>query len=251
VAEAEANFTKNMAIWRESRDNARRMQENIIERVKKLHFIKSNVNTTQLTGQGDELFDKEHQVAALREKQVEQTRTKEDETDYFTDERDGRKYRTVKIGDQLWMAENLNYKTGNSWCYGNDDSNSKNYGRLYNWDTAMTACPAGWRLPTGQEWDKLITEVGGSSVAGKFLKAASGWSNNGVGTDDYRFSALPGGFRVTNSNFDGVGNYGNWWTATEYDGDNAYMRGMHYFHSNVGEGRFNKGCGFSVRYVKN
>ncbi|MDR2693532.1 MAG: hypothetical protein LBB74_04875, partial [Chitinispirillales bacterium] len=78
----------------------------------------------------------------------------------FTDTRDGRKYRVVKIGNQRWMAQNLNYQTADSsWCYGNDNSNCDTYGRLYAWSAAKTACPAGWHLPSRAEWDILSNFV--------------------------------------------------------------------------------------------
>ena len=88
----------------------------------------------------------------------------------MTDPRDGKKYKTVQIGKQIWMAENLNYKTGESWCNGNMDSNCDKYGRLYTWKVAMSACPSGWHLPSKNEFDVLINEVGGVETAGKMIK---------------------------------------------------------------------------------
>jgi len=210
----------------------------------------NNVNVGQSTKQSGVLFDNEFTTAAiLKSDQDEQMSKKEEEKDHFTDKRDAKKYRTVKIGNQLWMAENLSYKTDNSWCYDNDESDCKKYGRLYTWDAAKNACPAGWRLPTCKEWDELITTVGGSSAAGKKLKTISGWNDNGNGTDDYGFSALPGGYRASGKNLGG-GSYGNWWTATEHDGDNAHIRSIHYKHDKVGDSLFNKCCGFSVRCIQ-
>ena len=86
----------------------------------------------------------------------------------FTDPRDGQTYKTVKIGDQIWLAENLNYDpaAGNSWCYEDDTANCAVYGRLYDWETAKTACPAGWHLPSEDEWDQLIAFLGGEAAAG-------------------------------------------------------------------------------------
>ena len=132
----------------------------------------------------------------------------------ITDTRDGKKYKTVVIGNQTWMVENLNYATKNNYnnyCYGNCDK----YGRLYNLDTAMKACPSGWHLPDDAEWEALITAVGGKSTAGRYLKATSGWDNNGNGEDKFGFSALPGGFGSVGG-FGGfsvgdVGSAGYWW----------------------------------------
>jgi uncharacterized protein (TIGR02145 family) len=168
----------------------------------------------------------------------------------FTDSRDGKKYRSVKIGGLMWMAENINYQpqTGKSWCYDNKESNCNQYGRLYDWNTAMTVCPRGWHLPSSQEWDDLIKAVGGDS-AGEKLKAASGW-NNGNGTDEYGFSALPGGLRFfDDGSFDGAGNYGYWWTATARGSGRAYYRSMHSDYGYVDEYYGAVVNGFSVRCV--
>jgi uncharacterized protein (TIGR02145 family) len=166
----------------------------------------------------------------------------------FTDSRNGQKYRAVKIGNRTWMAQNLNIKTGNSWCYGNEDSKCRQYGRLYDWNTAKSACPSGWHLPTVQEWDNLSQAAGGS-VAGKKLKAASGWSNNGNGTDEYGFSALPGGNRGTGGSFYHAGDHGFWWTATESGSGNADFRLMGYDDDGVDESNHDKDYGYSVRCV--
>jgi uncharacterized protein (TIGR02145 family) len=166
----------------------------------------------------------------------------------FTDRRDSKSYKTIIIGGKMWMAENLNYKTSSgSWCYGGADSNCVKYGRLYNWETAKTVCPSGWHLPDTAEWRRLVEAAGGSSNAGKKLKSTSGWNNNGNGTDDFGFSALPGGYRSAGGSFNTAGNYGYWWTATEYGGGNAYYRGMGYNYGTVDEGSNGVGYGFSVR----
>ncbi len=167
----------------------------------------------------------------------------------FTDSRDGYKYKTVKIGGKTWMAQNLNYQTGNSWCYDDDNSNCDKYGRLYDWTTAKTACPKGWRLPSREDWNALVTAAGGN-VAGKALKSTSGWNKNGNGTDEFGFSALPGGFRYyTGSTFGDAGNYGYWWTATGDSGGYAYDRNVYYGSDYVGEDGSIRGVGLSVRCV--
>jgi uncharacterized protein (TIGR02145 family) len=119
------------------------------------------------------------------------------------------------------MAENLNCEAAGGVCYDNDYANCKKYGRLYNWNEAIEACPTGWHLPSDAEWDTLINYVGGSSTAGKKLKATSGWCDSLLnycdwdGTDDYGFSALPGGHGDSKGNFyfSGVGT--QWSSATE------------------------------------
>jgi len=145
-------------------------------------------------------------------------------SDTFTDPRDGRVYRTVKIGNQRWMAEDLKYKTGASWCYDEKDK-CRVLGLNYNWYTALTACPAGWRLPGAADWDTLLSfvdpdydyESNKGIAAGKKLKAKSGWDDyegrSGNGTDEYGFSALPNGSDAVAGLTHGKSR--NWWSATE------------------------------------
>jgi uncharacterized protein (TIGR02145 family) len=171
----------------------------------------------------------------------------------FTDPRDKKKYKTVKIGEQTWMAENLNYldKADKvSKCYDNKAANCTKYGRLYDWATAMGGadsssavpsgvqgiCPAGWHIPSKEEWyvltrfvvkDKMaeISEMAekeglrSSDVPSFFLKAKSGWNGNGNGKDSYGFSALPAGrtrFNGSELSFKEVGDSGYWWCSNLY-----------------------------------
>jgi uncharacterized protein (TIGR02145 family)/uncharacterized repeat protein (TIGR02543 family) len=136
----------------------------------------------------------------------------------FTDTRPGGKtYRTVEIGGKTWMAENLNYNVNNgSWCYDDQSENCEKYGRLYNYNTvkATTICPAGWHVAQKAEWDSLIRATGDSvSVAGRKLKSTAGWNSNSGGTDDFGFTALPGGIRAQGGSYMSAGNRGNWWTS--------------------------------------
>ena len=203
----------------------------------------------------------------------------------LTDERDGKTYKTVTIGTQTWMAENLNYSDsvsypsmkGQNWCYNSLDSCTK-YGRLYTWAAAMDSvgtfstngkgcgdgktcsptypvrgiCPSGWHLPQKSEWATLITAVGGESTAGKMLKSASGWKSNGNGTDAFGFSALPAGYYSTiGGSFLDVGRFAHFWSATDYNRDAAYEFYLQISYSSAKSKSTNKSYnGFSIRCVK-
>ena len=180
----------------------------------------------------------------------------------------GQNYRTVIIGGKRWMAENLNYSGsgGNvGVCYNGNTSNCNTYGRLYTWAEAMNIsssynsstygsgsnvqhqgiCPVGWRLPNDNDWTALTNAVG--SNAGTKLKSTSGWSSGGNGTDNFGFSALPGGGRFTDGSFGNVGGWGFWWSATEVDASFARVRDMYYNSSSVDSHWLGKSYGFSVR----
>lgn len=110
----------------------------------------------------------------------------------FVDSRDGQTYKTVTIESQTWMAENLNYKTDSSYCYNDSTENCEIYGRLYEWSSALTACPEGWRISDYSDWDLLTTTLQDSHV--KKIRSSSGWvisKNNG--NDPYEFGIMPGG----------------------------------------------------------
>ncbi|MCL2281814.1 MAG: fibrobacter succinogenes major paralogous domain-containing protein, partial [Fibromonadales bacterium] len=172
---------------------------------------------------------------------------------HFCDKRDGKVYKWVNIGNQDWMAQNLNYDVPENTtdvCYNNSSNNCVTYGRLYNWATALAACPSGWHLPSDAEWNVLMTAVGGSSTAGTKLKATSGWSTTVsgyiAGTDNYGFSALPGGYGVSGGSFSAVGSNGVWWSSTEDGTSNAWYRGMGCIASDVGRYSYGKSYLFSV-----
>jgi uncharacterized protein (TIGR02145 family) len=174
----------------------------------------------------------------------------------FIDKRDGQAYRIVKVGSQTWFAENLNYVAEGSKCPGNNSSNCEKYGRLYDWATAKKACPAGWHLPTDDEWTKLMNYVGGLATAGTKLKSSSYWNSySGVpaGTDEYGFSALPGGSGSSDGSFGTIGSSGYWWSATP--ARIMYKRGswrwyMHYNSESMGRGASIKTDLLSVRCVR-
>jgi len=204
----------------------------------------------------------------------------------FVDERDGKEYKTVRIGDQTWMAENLNYAGPDGdigKCYNNDPANGERYGRLYTWDEAMKVCPPGWYLPTDTEWETLVNYVGGmkksctqrlrlpnsdagwkmimknyvdsSQTTGKRLKSIGGWNddfdgNSGNGTDDYGFAALPSGYGY-GAVFNYAGRFGFWWSATEYGPSSAWFRYMFYDDDDVYRYDNDKMILFSVRCVQN
>jgi len=198
----------------------------------------------------------------------------------FVDSRDSTSYKWVKIGKQFWMAENLNYAAAVSRCYGEDGQvdkggyildgsklitlspaeiqvNCDTYGRLYGWQTADTICPKGWRLPNDADWNVLMKFISPScsdaddsdcTGVGTKLKAISGWNNNGNGTDDYGFAALPGGYRdVPGSKiYYRVGERGEWWSSKRTD-YTAYYWGI---SSECGHGYTDNAYLRSVRCVK-
>ncbi len=140
--------------------------------------------------------------------------------DSFVDSRDGRTYKTVKIGDQTWMAENLDYYTNSSVV-----SDYTTYGRLYTWEEAQTVCPAGWHLPSEEEYSALFNDAGGMYIAASHLKSITGWSTEGTpytGYDTYGFTALPAGFCYTpEAGGEGCHEQGTmaaFWNSTVQDG---------------------------------
>jgi len=167
----------------------------------------------------------------------------------FTDPRDGQVYTFRNIGAEVWMTQNLNYTTPTgSWCYNNTGTNCATYGRLYNWNTAMTSAPPGWHVASDSEWVALIQNVGGNAGP---LKSTSLWqAPNSGATNSSRFNALPGGIRSGNSFF-ALGTYGYWWTSTEASTFLALTRLMAYSDNSCGSVDYEKTSGYSVRCVSN
>ena len=201
------------------------------------------------------------------------------------DSRDNQYYRTVKIGSQVWMAENLNYDynegTAKSYCYSNSSANCDKYGRLYVWSAAMDSaavfsdagkgcgygttcaaastssttvvrgvCPDGWHLPSNSDWSTLWAAIGGTSTAGTKLKSTSDWDSSGNGEDAYGFSVLPAGY-YSNGSFYNAGDSGYFWSSTEDGSNGAYNKYFRYSNSYVYEYYNGKGFGFSVRCLRN
>jgi uncharacterized protein (TIGR02145 family) len=174
----------------------------------------------------------------------------------FKDARDNQSYVYVVIGEQTWMAQNLNYNANDSKCYENSDSYCNAYGRLYELATAKTACPTGWHLPAKDEWDILTDFVGGFETGGKHLKATSGWNENenGNGLDTYGFAAIPGG-NGSSDYFGYAGEDGYWWNTSICESDfsacrvfmssSFFSEGVGYYLSDDGDGSIS-----SVRCVK-
>jgi len=135
----------------------------------------------------------------------------------ITDSRDGQTYETVVIGNQTWIAKNLNFETATgSKCYNDNTLNCTLYGRLYDWETAMNACPAGWHLPSDFEWVVLEDFIGGNvEDVWKKLTAKD--------TEGYGFNAILGGMYIDGKFSNNIYN-GRWWTATENGTNGAYCR---------------------------
>lgn len=167
----------------------------------------------------------------------------------ITDERDGQKYAVIKIADKTWFAENLNYKTGESYCPEADERNCNKYGRLYTRDDALRACPSGWRLPNNQEIEELVKAAGGTSKAGDALKSSSGWFKKGNGSDALGFSALPAGY-WSQGKFDGIGGYAYFWSSSDSEDGLAYYLFLDFSSKEAVLNAFDKGSARSVRCVK-
>ena len=200
----------------------------------------------------------------------------------------GYSYSTVAVGGQCWFAENLrseNYQNGEAipanltdseWentmsgavaVYGEslacedflsdidacDSFQSLNeFGRLYNWyavDDARGLCPAGWHVPSDGEWAVMIDLLGGSSVAGTFMKTTDGWFSGGGGTNVSGFSGLPGGYCPADHSFEATGGTGVWWSSSQSE-SNAFYRSLAYGSEGVGRGALSQRWGFSIRCIK-
>lgn len=190
-------------------------------------------------------------------------------------------YKTVKIGTQTWMVENLKttkYNDGTiiskitdknkwsnidsgAWTYYNDNvSNNDKYGKLYNWFAIKNntvgnknICPVGWHVPNEIEWSILIEHLGGESVTGGKMKEVgfTSWQNpNSEATNSSLFTGLPGGIRNSNGYFDDIGSNGYWWSSNQANTKNAWFRKLYSYDDAIGRDDLNKNCGLSIRCIK-
>jgi uncharacterized protein (TIGR02145 family) len=189
---------------------------------------------------------------------------------------EGNSYDTIRIGKQTWLKQNLratHYNNGDSiakyqlgggeWLntktgayyfnYGTKDF-EKTYGATYNKyvSTSNKICPAGWHVPSKTEWDTLINYAGGNNIAGNKLKAESGWSNEGNGTNNLNFTAYPAGGAICCVN-SYVGTYSNWWSSTLYDGSHSYFYSIESDKAAIDLNNFlgTASDGYSIRCIKN
>jgi len=187
-------------------------------------------------------------------------------TGVLKDSRDGKTYKTVKIGDKVWMAENLNYQTSESKCYENKLENCEKYGRLYTWDDAKKACPTGWHLPSNEDFGDLAKVAGGREDAefkskwygaGTVLKSKTGWvessGKSGNGTDSLGFAALPAGLHLYNNYTDDFHHeftFAYFWSSTENDEGHVYLLLLIFDSEDADLYLSPKDSGFSVRCIK-
>jgi len=187
---------------------------------------------------------------------------------------DGNPYATVHIGNQRWMAENLNvthFRNGDpipearsdadwelaaelsqpAWCYYNNDPvNASTYGKLYNWyaiNDPRGIEPEGWRVPSTREWANLIDYLEGDDLTGKKLKSMTGWDSNGNGDNSSKFNGFPGGGRLVEGDFQSIGRAGIWWTSSQNTAISGYGYNLNHADSKVLRGTFDKGTGMSIR----
>jgi uncharacterized protein (TIGR02145 family) len=148
-------------------------------------------------------------------------------------------YKTITVGNQTWMAENLDRVIAGSWVYNESQNLGKTYGRLYTWEAAQKACPAGWQLPSDRDWQTLIDATGGEDKAAKQLKVGGACG----------FNALLGGMSSVGG-FSLLNTYGTFWTSSEYDKDHAWYVYITSSANTVTKTYFKKNYAFSVRCIK-
>lgn len=176
-------------------------------------------------------------------------------TGKFTDPRDKKTYGWVKIGNQVWMSENLNYSIpGGSWNFKDDPQAAAFFGKLYDWKAAQKACPKGWHLPADSEWTVLIDSLGGENIAGGKLKETGFdyWlSPNKEATNSSGFSGIGSGYRYNEKSYKDLLRMGMYWTATEINTEDAFYRCLTNSSPAIFRYSGEKFIGMSVRCVRN
>jgi uncharacterized protein (TIGR02145 family) len=180
----------------------------------------------------------------------------------------------MKKKNQIWAEKNLDISifrngdiipqaiTADEWeeagvkCkpawsyYDNDPLNDAKYGKLYNWYAVIDPrglAPSGWHIPTDNEWTRYINSIGGKEVAGKKMKCSHGWNDRCHGDNSSGFSGMPGGFRAYNGKFLNLGDFGYWWSSTEYNSFSSWYRILYCSYDFIYRDFYFKGYGMSVR----
>lgn len=170
------------------------------------------------------------------------------------DKRDKQTYRTVTVDGRVWMADNLNYNSEGSFCYKDEDDQCMAYGRLYTWNAAQKACPAGFRLPSHEDFESLWTAAGADFNAGYLLKTDYGWNGDTNGNDSLKFSAMPAGNRFDDETYGNMMKFAFFWSSDDKsEGMTAGNARVWYLTSKsmaFGYMSKPKEFGFSVRCVK-
>jgi uncharacterized protein (TIGR02145 family) len=160
----------------------------------------------------------------------------------FTDSSDGKTYKTVKIGDQVWMAENLNYDAGDgSWCYKDSLSNCDKYGRLYDWETAKRAAPKGWHLPNKEEFETLLKYSGGEGAESYKQILPGGLSG---------FNVLFGGWRGDDDHFYRVGKNASFWSSSPHGEEHAWGLAVDGDYPGANLGGNSRAAAVSIRLLR-
>lgn len=260
----------------------------ITEKTTIIALLSFALSFSSVSSQNDSLSMMNNDIVTVQEDRMRPLTPQNQGVSTFTDSRDGKVYKPVTIGTQVWMAENLAYlpsvaspDTGSQtkpyyYVYGYNGtnvteakatSNYAAYGVLYNWSAAMAAtasssanpnrvqgsCPSGWHLPSAEEWALLTNYLGGPQFADEKLKetGTSHWKgSNTEANNESGFTALPGGYRLINGIFAYKGFNAHWWSATECSDTNAWYKYMYYNDTYFYLGSSMKLFGFSVRCVK-
>lgn len=214
-------------------------------------FFKTNYETIKIYSHSY------NSIASLGEKQYILTQF------VLKDSRDAKEYRIVKVGSQVWMAENLAYETDRgSYPYDRDEVNVEKYGRLYTWKTLVGACPSGWHVPSDVEWKTFETAIGVEESeldlmgargvnTGTGIKSESGWKAGGNGTNKYGLNIVPAGTRSIKGVYASIEELARVWTSTQKDSEEAYSRVLFYHSDKIVRFVQKKDIASSIRCIKN